>query len=213
MISAFLNGVLLGFSLVTPLGPQNSFILTRSNAQKTYSGTLHLVGTCAVCDGLLILLGVFGVQLLLPRFLIEYALVPGGAAFLFYFGWRTWKMADVSALTSSLVTISRRRELLFLIGVSVLNPHALIDTLMVIGGASAEYGGMDRRAFALGCLVSDVSWFVFLSVCGFYLNQWRWGGRVIRGINRVSALVMWAIAVKLSWLVFQDLKVLYKMFD
>lgn len=197
MILAFLNGMLLGFSLVTPLGPQNSFILSRSNLQSTYWGTLPLVATAIICDGLLILLGTFGVQLLIPPFIVHYFLLPGGALFLLYFGIRIWKTADPSSLAPHIASMSLYKQVLFLITLSILNPHALIDTIMVIGAASAEYLGPFKRAFAIGCLTSDTTWFFFLSICGFYLNRLKHGIAIIKYINRLSSIIMIGIALEL----------------
>lgn len=40
-----------------------------------------------------------------------------------------------------------------------LNPHAYLDTVMLIGSISAHYEGANRYGFGLGAMVASVIWF------------------------------------------------------
>ena len=62
---SIINGFILGFGLMIPLGIQNIFILNQGIAQKNFKNILPCVITAAICDTLLITIGVLGVSLLI----------------------------------------------------------------------------------------------------------------------------------------------------
>lgn len=63
-----------------------------------------------------------------------------GAGLLGYMGWKTWRAAEASAVDAPAQSPwTARRQVVFAVSVSLLNPHALMDTLVVIGGSAAAY--------------------------------------------------------------------------
>ncbi|WP_291430102.1 LysE family transporter [Deinococcus sp.] len=131
---------------------------------------------CAAFDTVLITLGVLGVGGLLAR---HPTLVTAGtllgAAFLTWYGLRSLRAAlkaDHAGLHAApggavdgTVTAPAR-----VIGTaaafSLLNPHALLDTVVLIGGASAGLSGSGRTAFLLGTVLASWAWFFTLAVAG-----------------------------------------------
>ena len=58
MISAFITGFFLGFSLILAIGAQNAFVLRQGIHQEHI---LYVVLFCALSDSLLIILGIVGI--------------------------------------------------------------------------------------------------------------------------------------------------------
>ncbi|MNW67110.1 arginine exporter protein [compost metagenome] len=79
--------------------------------------------------------------------------------------------------------------------VSLLNPHALLDTVGVIGTGSLGYEGVERWGFAAATAGVSWLWFLGLAAAGRMLGRADTSGRMIRLMNQGSALLIWAIAI------------------
>ena len=79
----------------TPLGIQNIFVLNQGIAQKNFKNILPCVITAAICDTLLITIGVLGVSLLiLGLSWLKVTLMVIGVFFLLYISYINWNMAS-----------------------------------------------------------------------------------------------------------------------
>ncbi len=198
MISAFIHGFILALGLILPLGPQNVFVLSQGATQPRFRNTLPVALTAALCDTLLILLAILGVSLIVLNVAwIKIVLVVVGAAFLVYMGWLTWRsdpLGDDPAGDAKLWPV--RRQIIFAMSVSLLNPHAILDTIGVIGTSSLAYAGEAKFTFTFACILNSWLWFFALAIVG------RWVGsiaRVRRILNKVSAVIMWLNAIYLVY--------------
>jgi L-lysine exporter family protein LysE/ArgO len=196
MLIAFLHGYALALGLILPLGPQNTFVLTQGAAHPRFVRALPVVVAAALSDTLLIALAVLGISVLaltIPWF--RTALVIGGVAFLTVIGWLTWRSDPT---TSDRATEAARwppgRQVMFALSVSLLNPHAILDTIGVIGTSSLAYAGSARIAFGAGCALNSWVWFAALALVGRLAGSLAGVRRVL---NRVSAAIMWASAAYL----------------
>lgn len=197
MLFAFLKGITLGFSLVTPLGAQNAFIFNRATSRKNYRSILPVVAVSAGCDALLILLAVLGVDILLFSPALKPILLFSGSFFLFYLGVRTWKATTALQLHPAGVEMSLPQEIFQTLSVSLLNPPAIIDTFLVIASVSSNYIGLEKHAFSFGCILIDAVWFLGLSICGFYVRKMKNSLQIIKIINRLSSVIMMIVAIDL----------------
>ncbi len=198
MLSAFLHGYLLSFGLILPLGPQNVFVFSQGATQPRLRRALPVVLTASLADTLLILSAVLGVSAVVLT--ISWAkLVLGivGAGFLLTIGWATWRSEvhedDATKLAHQWPV---QRQIIFALSVSLLNPHAILDTIGVIGASSLAYTGPERSAFTAACLLNSWVWFFLLAVAGKLMGSI---GGVRRWLNRVSALIIWISAVYLVY--------------
>jgi L-lysine exporter family protein LysE/ArgO len=198
MLSAFLHGFILALGLILPLGPQNVFVLSQGATQPRFRNALPVVLTASLCDTLLILLAVLGVSLVvLSVAWIKVVLVVVGVAFLVYMGWLTWRSkpaSDDPALDAQLWPA--RRQIIFAMSVSLLNPHAILDTIGVIGTSSLAYLNSDKVAFTFACILNSWLWFFALAIVGRRVGSIA---RVRRVLNRVSAIIMWLSAIYLVY--------------
>lgn len=197
MIEAFIKGILLALGLVIPLGPQNAFIFNQSTLQSRYRTILPVVLVSALCDAALIVLAVFGIDLLFGTHEIRFVISILGASFLAFWGCKMWKASQDSSSFTAANNMPRMQQIFFTLSVSLLNPHAILDTFLVIGTVSACYIGIEKHAFTAACIITDIAWFVFLSLSGFYIKKFKHGVKIAMSINKISAILMWYIAAQI----------------
>lgn len=120
-----------------------------------------------------------------------------GVCFLLYIGWVTWRSeAHEDDATKLAHNWPARRQIIFALSVSLLNPHAILDTIGVIGTSSLAYAGEERMAFTAACVLNSWVWFFLLAVAGMRIGSI---GPVRRWLNRVSAIIIWISAVYLVY--------------
>jgi L-lysine exporter family protein LysE/ArgO len=202
---AFSAGMVLSLSLIMAIGPQNAHVL-RMGLQRQHIGLT--VGVCIVADVALIALGVWGLaQLGGLSDKLQGALVGAGAVFLGLYGWEALRrflhpqpstdMAGQVA-TPSAVPSTRRQAILSALAFSWLNPHAWLDTAVLIGTASLAYGSPGNTVFGLGAMLGSTLWFVGFGIAVFWLGQRLGSATLWRWLDGVVALMMWGTAL---WLV------------
>ena len=198
MLSAFLHGYLLSFGLILPLGPQNVFVFSQGATQPQLRRAMPVVLTASLADTALILISVLGVSavvLTIPW--VKLVLGVIGVCFLLTIGWVTWRSpvheADATRLAHQWPL---RRQIIFALSVSLLNPHAILDTVGVIGTSSLAYLGLERIAFTAACVLNSWVWFFMLAVAGRWLGTI---GSVRFWLNRVSAIIIWLSAAYLVY--------------
>lgn len=200
---AFFAGLALSLSLIMAIGPQNAHVMRMGLRRE------HLWLTVAVCvltDVSLIALGVGGLAQVgrLSHKLLG-ALTGAGAVLLFLYGWQAMRrFAQPGALSvpdaggQDEPRMPRRKAVGLALTLSWLNPHAWLDTAVLIGTASLAYARPDNAVFGLGAAAGSALWFVALG-----LAMWSLGSRlkapwVWRALDGLVALMMWGTAL---WLV------------
>lgn len=201
MLAAFTHGFLLALVLILPLGPQNTFVLTQGATQARWRSVLPIVVTAALSDTTLIVAAIAGVSLVVLAVpVLREILSAAGVAFLLYMGYKSWTAAAQAAETERAQGWTLGRKIRYSLSVSLLNPHAIMDTVVVIGGGAALYGAVaDRWAYALGATLVEWLWFFGLSLAGRVVYRVASGPAVQRWLNRGSAVLMWVVAVRYAW--------------
>lgn len=193
---AFLHGLILAFGLILPLGPQNTFVFNQGAVQHRFTGAIPVVVTASLCDTLLILAAVFGVSVLvLGSPVIKSLLLGAGTLFLLYMGWVIWHTRPAAAGQEGTPALGFARQVFFAVSVSLLNPHAILDTVAVIGTSSLSYSEEPRAAFTAAAVLVSWVWFFFLALAGRTVGRLDRSGRLLTVVNRVSAAIMWGSAV------------------
>jgi len=198
---AFAAGMLLSLSLIMAIGPQNAHVL-RMGLQRQHVGLT--VAVCVLADLALIALGVLGLaQLGGLSDKLHGALVGAGVVFLLIYGGlafrRAWQPPAVSVGPATLgagpvpTPISRRQAVLSALAFSWLNPHAWLDTAVLIGSASLAWGAAGPD-FGLGAATASLLWFLLLGGAAFWLGQRLNSLRLWRALDGVVALMMWGMA-------------------
>ncbi len=196
MLVAFIHGFILALGLILPLGVQNVFVFNQGAIQPTVGRMLPAVVAAALCDTLLILLAVGGVSVLvLSVAWVKTLLIGIGVLFLAYAGWITWQTTPSSLDNQTgTETWPVKRQILFALSVSLLNPHAILDTIGVIGTSSLTYAGSAKLAFVAACILVSWCWFCLLAAAGKMVRASAKSALLFTGINRISAVIMWVSA-------------------
>jgi len=197
-VAAVVHGLALSLGLIAALGPQNVFVLQQGAAQPRLRRALPTVVAAGLADTLLIGLGVGGVSLIvLQRPWLRTAMLAGGVVFLLYVGW-TLLRASPLGTTGDADPLDARAQAGFAVSVSLLNPHAVLDTVGVIGTSALAYDPPARWAFAAACALVSWLWFAGLAVAGRLLGRSLDPER-LRYVDTAAALTVWAVAVYLGW--------------
>jgi L-lysine exporter family protein LysE/ArgO len=196
MISALVHGFILAIGLIIPLGVQNFFIFSQGATKSKLIYVIPVILTAALCDTFLIVLAVSGVSVVVLNFLwMKTVLVVLGAMFLLYMGFITWKAIPQQS-SNEVEGIKNNSKLIsYTLIISILNPHAILDTIGVIGTSSLNYEGSEKLLFIIACVTVSWIWFFFLALMGRFVGRKDHTGKVVQALNKISALVMWGAAV------------------
>jgi L-lysine exporter family protein LysE/ArgO len=200
VLPSFTAGMVLSLSLIMAIGPQNAHVL-RMGLQRQHIGLT--VAVCMFSDMLLIGIGVLGLAQLggLSDKLMG-ALVGAGALFLCVYGWKAFQrflhpetpgLADEGSGQSRRPSMSRRQAVLAALAFSWLNPHAWLDTAVLIGSASLAYGAA-ASSFGIGAATGSVVWFTGLGLAAFWLGRRLNSLHIWRALDGAVALMMWGTA-------------------
>lgn len=197
----FTAGMVLSLSLIMAIGPQNAHILRMGLTRQHVWLTVVI---CMVSDMVLIGLGVLGLAQLggLSDKLMG-AMVGGGALFLAIYGWQAFQRFlnpvaqpnDLNDATPSAPQpMTHKQAVMSALAFTWLNPHAWIDTAVLIGTASLAYGAQSS-VFGMGAAAGSMVWFAVLGVATFWLGRRLNSVVVWRALDGLVALMMWGTAV------------------
>lgn len=196
-LDAFLHGIILAFGLILPLGVQNVFVFSQGATQPNIFKALPASVTAAICDTMLILLAVFGLSLIVLQFeWLRITLMMVGIVFLLYMGFSIWRSNPSSATNSEALPV--KKQIIFALSVSLLNPHAILDTIGVIGTSALKYNGTEQMIFTIACVLISWLWFFGLTLTGASFKKLDRSGKLMRLFNKGSAIFIWATACYLA---------------
>lgn len=199
MSSVFFSGFGVAAGLIMAIGAQNAHVL-RQGLRREH--VLLTVAVSAVCDAGLILLGMAGIGPWIASSATAMAVAKvGGGVFLLWYGARAarsaWGGHAQTMDTASSQALSRRQALAAAAGFSLLNPHAYLDTVVLIGAVGATQLEAARPVFTAGAIAASFSWFVLLGygarlMAPLFRRPVAW-----RVLDSIVALTLWSIAASL----------------
>lgn len=196
-VPPFLRGLSLGLSLIVAIGPQNAFVLRQGLTRRH---ALLAALACSLCDTGLTAVGVLGVGALLAQspMLVTFGTLAG-AAFLLWYGGRSFQAArqPVTLQTGGQAAQTTGMVIATAAAFSLLNPHALLDAVVLIGGASAGLNSRARLAFLGGAVAASWLWFFALALLAGRFAPLMRSARAWQVLDILIGGVMWAIAAGL----------------
>ena len=201
----FFAGMVLSLSLIMAIGPQNAHVMRMGLLRQHVWLTVSI---CVVTDIVLIGAGVAGLAQLggLSTNLLD-TMTGAGALVLLLYGAQAMRRFLRPSLAPVAVTglqnkleapMSRRQAVGLALALSWLNPHAWLDTAVLIGTASLAYAAPANAVFGLGAAAGSALWFVALGGAMGCLGQRLNSPPVWRAMDALVALMMWGTAL---WLV------------
>ena len=159
-IYVILQGLALGFALIVAIGPQNTFVIKQGiKREHVFLAAL----TCSLIDVFLIGLGVIGMGgIFASHPLLTEIARWFGVCFLTCYGLLAFKAAlhpDVLQDYAQKPAVKDWKKILFvLLGLGLLNPHAYLDGVVLIGSIAAQHG-IYRYSFGFGAIIASFIWF------------------------------------------------------
>ncbi len=196
-MDALLFGFSLGLSLILAIGAQNAFVL-RQGLKGEHVFLVCLI--CAVSDALLILIGVSGFHVLVASFPGVVGLARYGGA-LFLFGYGLFSLRNAFRLQQGLEPSAAGgngawQTALTCLAFTWLNPHVYLDTVVLLGSVSTQFG--NRAAyFGAGAMSASFVFFFSLGYGARLLRPLFAQVRAWRVLDFLIGLVMWGIGLRL----------------
>ena len=191
-----LAGFLTGLSLIVAIGAQNAYVL-RLGLARNHVGVAVVI--CAGADALLIAIGVGGLGAIVQAHgdvLTAIGLI--GGAYLLWFAFRSFR----SALHPDVLLPSQQEPqavaavAVAVLGLTFLNPHVYLDTILLVGTIGASFGA-DRWWFALGAAIASLVWFSGLGFGARLLSPLMARPVTWRILDAAIGVVMLTIAIVL----------------
>lgn len=199
MLHAIIQGFLVGASLIIAIGPQNAFVINQGLKRHHVFATAL---TCSLSDCILIATGVLGLGTI---FLLHPMLTEAarwfGVVFLTVYGLISFKSAFHPAVLKLEALAKPPKKLgktiVTLLGLSFLNPHAYLDTFVLISSIAAQHKGLGRLLFGLGAIFASFVWFFSIAYGARVLTPIFKKVTAWRVLDIIIGCVMWAIAAVL----------------
>jgi len=160
-VIAFSSGILSGLALIIAIGAQNAFVI-RQGLQRQH--VLTVVLFCAISDALLIAAGTAGLGKVIESAPEVLEIVRWfGVTYLIFFGLKSLR----SACRHNTLTleqgnlVSRKRTILTVLGLTFLNPHVYLDTVIFLGSIANQFPA-DKWFFSAGAMTASFLWFFFI---------------------------------------------------
>ena len=200
MLSAFLSGFILGFSLILAIGAQNSFVL-RQGLMGRHVFIVALF--CSLSDALLISIGVAGISIFLNNYIDLVSDWLFGISAIWLAGYGLLRLRDAVIGKSVLIAENSSvnglvSTLSFLSVLTFANPHVYLDTVVLIGSVSQQFPGNTKLAYVLGASIASFVFFFSLAYGAKFLSPIMQRPIAWRLLDSFIAFVMFTLAIKMA---------------
>ena len=201
MLSAFLTGFILGFSLILAIGAQNSFVL-RQGLMGRHVFTVAIF--CSLSDALLISTGVAGISIFLNNYIDLVSDWLLGISAIWLTGYGLLRLRDAVKGKNTLVIESASSNglistLSFLAVLTFANPHVYLDTVVLLGSVSQQFPGNIKVAYVLGASLASFIFFFSLAYGAKFFSPIMQKTVAWRVLDSFIAVVMFILAIKMAY--------------
>jgi L-lysine exporter family protein LysE/ArgO len=194
---AIIPGLLAGFSLIIAIGAQNAFVI-RQGLTKKY--VLLTVLICAFSDAILIALGASGLGALIKsnQNILEFVRWFG-VIYLLWFAFKSAKSVFKKEVLNSAgeASANRKSVILTVLALTFLNPHVYLDTVILLGSISNQFG-TDKWFFVIGAILASFIWFTAIGFGAKSASRFMSQPIFWKILDSIIALVMVSIAAVLA---------------
>lgn len=204
MLPSVVAGVASGLALIVAIGAQNAFVL-RQGIRREHVWAVVLV--CALSDVVLIGAGVAGLGALIAEVPMVLSVMRwAGVGYLLWLGVQSWRAAaKPAALTvereERTVGVTWQRSAIAALGLTYLNPHVYLDTVILLGNLANQHGSL-RWHFAVGAMTASIVWFVSLGFGAAKLAPVFASARAWQVLDVVVGKTMFVFAALLAFQVW-----------
>ena len=200
-ISTFTQGLALGLGMFVCPGPKDVLILRQALFRQPAA---ELIAVGVLSDALLIWLGMAGVSAALNRApALQNAALWLGVFLMLLHGLFALRHAAAGTVEAAVLardeqTLSRSKSLATVVMVSLFNPVAWLDTVLVIGTAGSALPGPGQTSFAIGAIAASATWFVALVIGARFAGNWMILPSTWKALDVFVAVTMVGLAAYLA---------------
>ena len=193
-ISDFLQGYIIGLTLIIAIGPQNLFVINQG-LKKSFVFTVVLF--CSLSDSILIIIGIN-----LSSFIIDInpntimiLRILGGIWLVFYGLNKIRQVNKIKNLQNiSKVENSLKNIVITLFLITYANPHVYLDTIILIGSISTNFHS--QLFFGIGAVTSSFIFFFILGYLSKFLSKYIYSSKTWFWIDLTVGLLMILYGIK-----------------
>ena len=190
----FIQGLIIGSTLIIAIGPQNLFVINQG-LKKSYVFTVVLF--CSFSDSILIIIGINLSSVILninPNTIIILKIL--GGIWLVFYGLNKIrhinKIRDLQNIDLSENNIKKIVITLFLI--TYANPHVYLDTVILIGSISTNFNS--QFFFGIGAVMASFIFFFALGYLSKFLSKYIYSSQTWFWIDLTVGFLMILYGVK-----------------
>ena len=193
-ISDFLQGYIIGLTLIIAIGPQNLFVINQG-LKKSFVFTVVLF--CSLSDSILIIIGIN-----LSSFIIDInpntimiLRILGGIWLVFYGLNKIRQVNKIKNLQNiSKVENSLKNIVITLFLITYANPHVYLDTIILIGSISTNFNS--QLFFGIGAVTASFIFFFILGYLSKFLSKYIYSSKTWFWIDLTVGLLMILYGIK-----------------
>ena len=186
-ISDFIQGFIIGSSLIIAIGPQNLYVINQG-LKKNY--ILIVVLLCSLSDSLLIVCGIYLSNSLLnlnESLIITMKLI--GGIWLILYGLNKIKNSNSHNIENKeFKELSLNKVVFTTLAITYANPHVYLDTVVLLGSISVNFD--NKFYFGLGAIVASFVYFFTLGYFSKFLSKYIKSKKVWFYIDNIMGFLM-----------------------
>ena len=186
-ISDFIQGFIIGSTLILAIGPQNLYVINQG-LKKNFIFIVVLI--CSLSDSLLIVCGIYLSNniLSLNTSIITIMKLIGGIWLILY-GINKIKNSRKHEIKSTEMNeASFTKVVLTTLAITYANPHVYLDTVILLGSISINFDS--KLYFGLGAIFASFIFFFSLGYFSNFLSQYVKSPKVWFYIDNVMGFLM-----------------------
>ena len=195
---AIIPGFLAGLSLIIAIGAQNAFVIRQGLTKKF---VLLTVLICAFSDAILIALGASGLGALIKsnKNILEFVRWFG-VIYLLWFAFKSAKSVFKKEVFNAAgeASADRKSVILTVLALTFLNPHVYLDTVILLGSISNQFG-TDKWFFVIGAMLASFIWFTAIGFGAKSASRFMSQPIFWKILDSIIALFMVSIAAFLAF--------------
>ena len=186
-ISNFIQGFIIGSSLIIAIGPQNLYVINQG-LKKNFVFIVVLI--CSLSDSLLIVCGIYLSNniLSLNTSIITIMKLIGGIWLILYGINKIKNSRQHEIKASEINAASFTKVVLTTLAITYANPHVYLDTVILLGSISINFDS--KFYFGLGAIFASFIFFFSLGYFSNFLSQYVKSPKVWFYIDNVMGFLM-----------------------
>ena len=190
----FIQGLIIGSTLIIAIGPQNLFVINQG-LKKSF--VLTVVLFCSISDSILIIIGINLSSLIIDinTNTIVILKILGGIWLVFYGLNKIRKIKNKRNIKNNTeIGNNLIKVLITLFLITYANPHVYLDTIILIGSISTNFES--QLYFGIGAVLASFIFFFSLGYLSQILSKYIYSNNTWFWIDLIVGILMIAYGLK-----------------